>query len=121
KDGTTNFSDLTGGGAQEPKTSKPKPAPSETGTQQPVKLDVSGIRITNARVGWRDETNGNDVGVEITELKAGRIAEKTPSKLELTMAIKGTKPKVDLLAKLAGTMTFDTAAQRYSFKSLDAK
>jgi len=123
KDGTTNFSDLTGGSTQEGKTSQPKPVPPESKptTQQPVKLDVSGIRVTNARVGWKDETNGNDVGVEIIELKTGRIAEKTPSKIELTAAIKGTKPKVDLLAKLAGTMTFDTAEQRYSFKGLDAK
>jgi AsmA protein len=124
KDGTTNFSDLTGGNAQK---AEPQPVPSESkpaskpATRQPVKLDVSGIRVTNARVGWKDETNGNDVGVEITELKTGRIAEKTPSKIELTAAIKGAKPKVDLLAKLAGTLTFDTAEQRYSFKGLDAK
>ena len=122
KDGTTNFSDLTGDSAKEPKTAEPKAAPSSrAGAQPPVKLDISGIRVTNARVGWKDETNGNDVGVEITELNTGRIAEKTPCKIELTVAIKGIKPKVDLLAKLAGTMTFDTPAQRYSFKSLDAK
>src|SRR5215813_3692481 len=64
KDGTSNFSDLAGSEAPEKKT--PERARPETPRPQPeakagIKLDVSGVRITNSRVTWRDETNGNDV------------------------------------------------------------
>ena len=120
KDGTTNFADLgEEGAAPETKPQEPKPAPAQP--QQPVKFDVSGIRITNAHVTWKDETNGNDLGVDLTELKTGRVTEKLPTKIELTAAVKGAKPKLDLLAKLAGTLTFDLGQQLYSFKGLDAK
>src|SRR3954464_2911507 len=62
KDGTTNFSDLAGGAKGEDKP-EPKPAPSEPGA--PVNLDISGVRITNAHVTWKDETNGNDVALDL--------------------------------------------------------
>ncbi len=88
---------------------------------QPIRLDVSGVRITNSRVTWKDETNGNDVAVDLAELKTGRIAEKTPSKVELNATIKGVRPKADLNAVLSGTLTFDLAGQQYAFKGLDAK
>ncbi len=101
------------GGAQAP------PAPAQP--TQPVRLDVSGVRITNSRVTWKDETNGNDLAIDLVELKTGRIAEKTPSKVELTAAIKGVRPKADLKAVLSGVLTFDLAGQQYGFKGLDAK
>jgi AsmA protein len=118
KDGTTNFSDLAGG---EAKPAEPTPTPAPAEAAKPIKLDVSGIRVTNARVGWKDETNGNDLAIELRELKTGRIAEKQPSKIELDMLVKGAQPKLDLAAKAAGVLTFDLAGQRYSFKGLDAK
>ena len=70
---------------------------------------------------WKDETNGNDLGVDLTELKTGRVTEKLPTKIDSPAAVKGAKPKLDLLAKLAGTLTFDLGQQLYSFKGLDAK
>jgi AsmA protein len=119
KDGTTNFSDLAGGG--EAKPTEPTPQAPPAGPAKPIQLDVSGVRITNARVGWKDETNGNDLAVEVRELKTGRIAEKHPTKIDLDMVVKGVQPKLDLAARLGGTLTFDLGGQRYSFKGLDAK
>ena len=118
KDGSTNFSDLTGGaGKTEPgRAAEPAQQPA-----QPIRLDVSGVRITDSRVSWKDESNGNDLIVELTELKTGRIAEKTPSKVELTATVKGVQPKADLKAVLAGILTFDLAGQQYAFKSLEAE
>jgi AsmA protein len=119
KDGTTNFSDLAGGGDATPaERSAPQPP---AGPAKPIKLDVSGVRITNARVSWKDQTNGNDLTAEVRELKTGRIAEKQPSKIDLDMIVKGVQPKLDLAAKLGGILTFDLGGQRYSFKGLDAK
>ena len=117
KDGSTNFADLAGGGE------KPAPAPVQEPAQpaKPIRLDVSGVKITNSHVTWKDATNGNDLAIELVELKTGRIAEKTPSKVELSATLKGVQPKADLKAVLAGTLSFDLASQHYSFKGLDAK
>jgi AsmA protein len=125
KDGTTNFSDLSGRGARTvEKKELPKPAEAPRGEstpQQPIKLDVSGIRITKSHVTWRDETNGNDIAIDLVQLKTGRLADRTTSPVDLEMAIKGVKPKADLQVKLNGMLTFDLQAQQYSFKGLDAK
>lgn len=122
KDGSTNFSDLSGGAksgqAEAHKQEKPAPGPR---VEQPIRLDVSGIRIARSRVTWRDETNGNDLAVDLNELRTGRLANRTPSPVELDVAIKGRSPKVDLKAKLTGTLTLDLDQQRYSFKGLRAK
>jgi AsmA protein len=117
KDGTTNFSDLAGGAKGEP---KPQTKPVPPGGPAPVNLDISGVRITNAHVTWKEQTNGNDVALDLTELKTGRIAEDIPSKVEMNLAIKGTQPKLDLKAALSGVLTFNLAKQHYGFKSLDA-
>ena len=117
KDGTTNFSDLAGGAKSEP---KPQTKPAPPGGPAPVNLDISGVRITNAHVTWKDQTNGNDVALDLTELKTGRIAEDIPSKVEMNLAIKGAQPKLDLKAALSGVLTFNLAKQHYGFKSLDA-
>ncbi len=117
KDGSTNFSDLTGAG--EKAESAPPPQPAQP--SRPVRLDISGVRITNSRLTWKDEGSGNDLAIELAELQTGRIAEKTPSKVELTATVKGVQPKVDLKAVLAGVLTFDLAGQQYGFKGLDAK
>ena len=124
-DGKTNFSDLAGGGARAVEKSEvPKPAAAPRDSpppQQAVKLDINGIRVTRSRVTWRDETNGNDLAVEVAQLKTGRLADRTPSPVELDVTVKGAKPKADLQAKLTGTLTFDLQAQEYSFKGLNAK
>jgi len=124
KDGTSNFSDLAGSEATEKKT--PERARTEAPRAQAeaktsVKLDVSGVRITNSRVTWRDETNGNDLAVEVVELKTGRLADRVPSPFEVDVTLKGVKPKADLRAKVAGVLTLDLSGQQYSVKGLDAK
>jgi AsmA protein len=125
KDGTTNFSDLSGGGApavEKKEVPKPVEAPrGESTPQQPIKLDITGIRITNSHVTWRDETNGSDVAIDLVQLKTGRLADRTTSPVDLEMTIKGVKPKADLQVKLTGMLTFDLQAQQYNFKGLDAK
>ena len=121
KDGSTNFSDLTGGEAVEKKAPRPEAPKPQAGAKAPVKLDVSGIRITNSRVTWRDETNGNDLAIELVELKTGRLAEGLASPVQLDVALKGVKPKADLQAKASATLSLDLPGERYRLKGLDAK
>ncbi len=125
KDGKTNFADLAGGGSravEKHELPKPSAAPrDQVAAQQPVKLDISGIRLTRSHVTWRDETNGNDLAVDLVQLKTGRLADRTASPVDLEMTIRGVKPKADLQARLTGTLTFDLQAQQYGFKGLEAK
>jgi AsmA protein len=124
KDGSSNFSDLTGaetGPKKTPEQPRPEAPKPQAGPKGTVKLDVSGIRITNSRVSWRDETNGNDLAIELVELKTGRLADGVPSPLQIDLALKGVKPKADLRAKISGTLSLDLPNQHYGFKGLDAK
>jgi len=121
KDGSTNFSDLTGGEAAEKKAPRPEGPKPQAGGKSAVKLDVSGIRITNSSVSWRDETNGNNLAIELVELRTGRLAEGLASPLQLDLALKGVKPKADLRAKASATLSLDLAGERYRLKGLDAK
>src|SRR6185295_13575350 len=124
KDGSTNFSDLAGGEPGEkkhPEQSRGEAPKPQAGSKATVKLDVSGVRITNSRVTWRDETNGNDLAIELIELKTGRLAEGVPSPVQLDAALKGVKPKADLRVKASGTLSLDLQNQHYGFKGLDAK
>lgn len=116
-DGSTNFDDLIGAGEKREQPSAPPP----TEPAKPIRLDVSGVRITDSRLAWKDEATGNDLAVELAELATGRIAEKTPSRVKLSAAIKAVQPKADLEVQLTGTLTFDLAGQQYEFKGLDAK
>jgi AsmA protein len=118
KDGSTNFGDLAGGAKSEAKPEEKKePAPAGGA---PVKLDISGVRITNSSVTWRDEATGDDIALQLVELKTGRIAEDVPSRIDVKLAVQGKQPKLDLTAGLNGTLTFNLASQHYSFKSLNA-
>jgi AsmA protein len=124
KDGSSNFSDLAGGEAAEKKTpeqARPEAPKPQAEAKAGVKLEVSGMRITNSRVTWRDETNGNALAIEVVELKTGRLADRVSSPVQLDLALKGVKPKADLRAKVLGALTLDLANQHYSFKGLDAK
>ena len=123
KDGTSNFSDLAGSEPAEKKPSeraRPEAARPQAEAKSSVKLDVSGVRITNSRLTWRDEISGNDLAVELVELKTGRLADRVPSPFTLDVTLKGVKPKADLRAKVAGVLTLDLTGQQYSVKGLDA-
>jgi AsmA protein len=114
EDGSTNFDDLVKGGEA---PSEPS-APAQAG--RPVELDVDGIRVTDSRLTWRDRTNGNDLAVQIAELKTGRIADKRPSDIQLSASVQGAKPRLDLRMGLAGTLTFDLGQQLYRLQKLTA-
>ncbi len=115
KDGSTNYSDLIPKGGKKPSPEKGEPS-SPRGL--PLAFEVGGVRILNSHLGWKDETTGNDLGVDIKEIKTGRLAEKQPAPVTLEASIKGVQPKLDLVAKAGGTLTFDLAEPAYSFSGL---
>ena len=118
KDGRTNFDDLTGQAATPPKPGEP-PRPKPEGP--PLAVDVGGIEIDNAAIGWRDEGDGTDVRLTDLDLKTGRLASGVPGKLELATKIQGKKPKANLQFNFDTGYRIDFATQAVALSSLDAK
>jgi AsmA protein len=79
KDGTLNIADLTGGGDKEgaakagPKVPEGTHSAGAGDTAPPVRIDIAGIRIANARLTWRDEKAGTTTSLSNLDLGSGRL------------------------------------------------
>jgi AsmA protein len=116
KDGRTNFDDLLG----EKKPAKPAPKP-EAPAGPPLAIDIGGISLRNANIGWRDESDGTDVRLSNVNLKTGRIASGVPGKLELAAKIEGRQPQVALQVNLDTGYRLNFETQAAALSSLDLK
>jgi len=119
KDGRTNIDDLTGAPAQKPAEPGKAPAP-EAGGKAPV-LDIGGIELRNANIGWRDERDGTNIRVSKLDLTTGRIASNVPGKLSVSGRVDGTQPKLGLDLALDTGYRFDFDTHAASLKGLDAR
>jgi AsmA protein len=119
KDGSTNIDDLTGGSAQKGAAPEKTPRPEASG--KPAELDIGGIALKNANIGWRDEQNGTNIRLSKLDLTTGRIASGVPGKLSLSGHVEGTQPKLALDASLDTGYRFDFDTQAVSLTGLDAK
>lgn len=117
KDGRTNFDDLVG--ADGGKDEKPKPTPAPGGT--PVAIDVGGIALKNAAIGWRDEQAGTDLRLSDVDLETGRIASGVPGKLKLDAKIDGKQPAVRLRVEGSTGYVLDLARGAAALSALDLK
>jgi AsmA protein len=111
KDGRMNFDDLL---AKEAQPEKGKAAP-QAG---PIGLDIACIELEDAVVGFRDEMTRAEYALSGFNLKTGRIAPGVPSRIELSMTLRGNQPKVDLTTKVNARVTFDIDQQVYSLEDL---
>lgn len=118
KDGRTNFDDLTGQGA---KPEKPAEQPGQAPAGSPLAVDVGGITIDGAAIGWRDEREGTNVRLSNLSLKTGRLASGESGKLELATRVQGTQPKANLQISLETGYRLDFEAQAVALSSLDFK
>ena len=116
KDGRTNFDDLLG----EKKPAKPAPKP-EAPAGQPLAIDIGGVSLKNANVGWRDESDGTDVRLSNVNLKTGRIASGVPGKLELAAKIDGKQPQTALQVNLDTGYRLNFESGAAALSSLDLK
>ena len=117
KDGRTNFDDLLGA---KPAAAKPAPK-AEAPAGQPLAIDIGGISLRNATVGWRDESDGTDVRLSNVNLRTGRIASGVPGKLELAAKIDGKQPQVALQVNLDTGYRVNFETQAAALASLDLK
>jgi AsmA protein len=118
KDGRTNFDDLTG---QAAKPEPPAPKPAETPAGPPLAIDVGGIELRNAAIGWRDEREGTDVRLSNVRLRTGRIASGVPGKLELAAKIDGVQPKANLQVDLETGYRLNFETQAVALSALELK
>jgi AsmA protein len=118
KDGRTNFDDLLG----EQKPAKPAPKP-EPPAGAPLAIDIGGIALKNANIGWRDEGAGTDVRLSDVNLRTGRIASGVPGKLALEAKIDGRQPQAALQVSLdtGYRLNFETGALALAALDLKAR
>jgi AsmA protein len=113
KDGRTNFDDLTG-------QAKPVEKKPDTPAGPPLVIDVGGIMLRNATIGWRDERDGTNVRLSNVNLKTGRIVSGVPAKLAFAAKIEGAQPAVNVQVDLdtGYRLNFETAAATLSALTL---
>ena len=115
-DGHTNFDDLIKAKDTKEET---KPVDEEAANDIPFVIDISGMTINNAAVGWRDEMSGTQLRLSNVDLSTGRIAEDVPDKLSLSAHVQGVQPKMDLAVKMATGYRLNIRKSAYTFTGLD--
>ncbi len=116
RDGRTNFDDLLG---KSEKPAAPSKTPKPEGAGAPPAIDISGIALKDASVGWRDEAAGSDVRLSIASLSTGRIASGVPGRLALDARVQGRAPKMDATITAKTGYTLDFAQPGAALSNLD--
>jgi AsmA protein len=119
RDGHTNFDDLTGQG---PKPAKPGEAPKRAPPGGGLAaIEVDGVEIENATIGWRNEADGINVRLTNVNLKTGKLANRVPGNLTLMTRIQGEAPKANLQLNVQSGYRVDLETQAVQLSSLDLK
>ncbi len=117
-DGTTSLDDLTGAG--KPKAGGEAPAPAASAASAPL-FELGGIELVDAQLVYRDEKSHNTVTVSKLNLKAGRLATRSSTPLDLSASIDATEPKTHLDVALKTTLELDLARKAIGVRGLDAQ
>lgn len=118
RNGTFNFDDLVNPEATPEAT--PAETPEPTAQAQAFRFGIASVKIDDAAVSYKDEGNGTQVAISQLNLQTGRIADKTPTTLELSAKVDGVQPKAALRLGLKGNMTMDLEAGKFAFTKLAA-
>ncbi len=102
KDGRLNIGDLFGDGQK----------------REQFTFDIDHVAIENAAINFRDETKGAEYAMSDFNLKTGRIANGVPTRVSLSLAIKGNQPRLNLGADVKTQLTFDLDKQQYVLEAL---
>jgi AsmA protein len=118
RDGKFNFDDLLAAGAGSAAGHAPA---RESARGAPVRFDVSGVRIENAGVSYRDLKSGQTVEVSDLQLRTGRIASGVPGKLEFSAKVKSDKPVLDAEIELSTGYRYDAVRSLVALDGLTSK
>ncbi|MFQ5995312.1 MAG: AsmA family protein [Acidiferrobacterales bacterium] len=119
KAGVTNWDDLAGGTTQEPKAN-------QTGTVGPAEpaiaaLTVGGIRISNGKILWLDQSAGQRYALQALELKSGKIVPGKPVDLEMAFDLDVGDPPQRVRVGLDTRATLDVEGQTLDMPRLKLK
>jgi AsmA protein len=119
KDGRTNFDDLAGRGGKP--EAKPSPKARAPAPGAPLAIDIAGVALKNATIGWRDEAAGTDLRLSQVALETGRIASGVPGKLELAARVEGKQPAANARVELDTGYRIDFQTLATALSGLDLK
>jgi len=108
KDGTMNFSDLTG-----PADKDKKPA-------EPPNLRIAEVIVEKVQLAYRDEASGQELNLLDVNLKSGRLDGQTPGDVAMSARITGKKPEADLRAQASGALRFNLGREEFAFDKFNA-
>lgn len=116
KDGKSNVEDLAGG-------PEGKPGAQPPAAEQPFRVDIDHVTITDAAVSYTDQAGGAKYALTKLNLKTGRIAPGVPTSVSLSALVQSDKPAIALQAALKTRLAFDPGQQSYALQdlSLEAK
>lgn len=118
RDGKFNFEDLLAAGGERP----PERAPTQaSGRGAPVRFDVSGVRVENASLSYRDQKSGQTAQVSGLQLRTGRIASGVPGKLEFSAKVKSDKPALEAGIELSTGYRYDAKRRLVALDGLSSK
>ncbi len=118
KDGRSNFDDLLGNGAKVKDKDRDKPSAADA---RPLKIDIDGVSLKDANIGWRDDAAGTRIKLSDMQLSTTRIASGVPGKLEFSARVDGTKPKASVQIKLATGYRVDFSSAAVALSGIDLK
>lgn len=107
KDGRLNIDDLL---------AKEEPPQAEGA---PVRFDVAGVRLADARLAYRDEATGQSIALSDLDLDTGQLANLATGGLSLSGRLAVAQPRTDVALKLSADYDYDLDARRYGVKGLN--
>jgi AsmA protein len=111
KDGRMNFDDLAGERREE----------RAAGAGAPPRVRLAGASVERAEIAYRDEASGRSVEVRDLNFKAGRLDGAQPAPVELSLAVRGREPLLDVKASAAGAIKLDLAKPEIVFDAFKAQ
>jgi len=87
--------------------------------KQVVKFDIAQVTVEKTNLTYRDEGTGAQYALKELNLKTGRIANGVPGQIDLSVAVQGNQPKLDVTTQLKTTLTFDLEKQQYQLADMD--
>jgi len=102
-DGSTNFDDLL----------------TKEEESRQVKFDIDGVKVSNAAVSFDDQQGGRKFALSEFNLKGGRLADATPTSIDLSFALQGDKPALNVQATLKSGLFFELEKKHYALRDMD--
>ncbi|MEJ8836067.1 AsmA family protein [Ramlibacter sp. AN1133] len=112
RNGGFNFDDLA---TAAPQGDRP---PTPGAGDNPVGLDIAGVRITRSAASFEDEATHRTLRLTDINLKMGRIAQAASGAMELAFKAASEQPKLEADVKLGGDYRYDLERKLYAMDKL---